>query len=85
MPLNALLLLAQYQKSNTENPFQDKSKLYDFHKEQEEEETEGVQELPEWKEQELLKPIELILTEGKTTPPAHFHKYSSFQISSRNL
>lgn len=42
--------------------------------EQEEEETEGVQELPEWKEQELLKPIELILTEGKTTPPAHFNE-----------
>ena len=42
--------------------------------EQEEEETEGVQELPEWKEQEVLKPIELILTEGKTTPPAHFNE-----------
>lgn len=42
--------------------------------EQEEEETERLQELPEWKEQELLKPIELILTEGKTTPPAHFNE-----------
>lgn len=42
--------------------------------EQEEEETERLQELPAWKEQEVLKPIELLLTEGKTTPPAHFNE-----------
>lgn len=44
--------------------------------EKEEQEEEGIlsQNIPSLKEQEILKPVQLTLTEGKTTPPAHFNE-----------
>lgn len=44
--------------------------------EKEEQEEEGIlsQNIPSLKEQEILKSVQLTLTEGKTTPPAHFNE-----------
>lgn len=44
--------------------------------EKEEQEEEGIlsQNIPSLREQEILKPVQLTLTEGKTTPPAHFNE-----------
>lgn len=44
--------------------------------EKEEQEEEGIlsQNIPSLKEQEILKPVQLTLTEGKTTPPARFNE-----------
>lgn len=44
--------------------------------EKEEQEEEGIlsQNIPSLREQEILKPVQLILTEGKTTPPARFNE-----------
>lgn len=44
--------------------------------EKEEQEEEGIlsQNIPSLKEQEILKSVQLTLTEGKTPPPAHFNE-----------
>lgn len=44
--------------------------------EKEEQEEEGIlsQNIPSLREQEILKPVQLTLTEGKTTPPARFNE-----------
>lgn len=45
-----------------------------YEKEEQEEESILSQNIPSLREQEILKPVQLILTEGKTTPPARFNE-----------